>query len=159
MLHPIEMGLIVLACGVPLTAQTAAPDHTIQDAVTTTRAIGTLLAREQTTYRLLDTCAQEFAMLQPVAIQGRQRWQAQHVELLAQARKLRAALPGKIDQEIDSLVDSHVRAINDKLASYPSSQRFRICERLINVINTGQWDISVVAPEAAAVVQRHAHTR
>lgn len=149
----------------------AAPPLAYEQAMELTRAAGKILAKQRTTETLLRDCVSTFAPLQQPATHARDHWQSHNAVIVAQATRLRADLVTQIAQQqatvnaakyaeqIDYLIDSNVRGIQEKLAQYPPAQRQPLCHRLMLSITAGDWDIARALPEAQQIITRYFATQ
>lgn len=174
LLNPRYLTLIaaIMLCPVlTLNAAGNTPPLAYEQATELTRAVGKVLAKQRTTETLLRDCGTTFTALQQPASQARAHWQSHNADMVAQATRLRAHLVTQLAQQhtttnatqyaeqIDYLIDSNVRGIQEKLAQYPPAQRQPLCHRLMLSITAGDWDIAKALPEAQQIITRYLATQ
>ena len=152
-------------------ASFAARPLAYEQAMELTRAAGKVLAKQRTVEVVLNDCTSAFTPLQQSAAKARAHWQSHNADIVAQATRLHHHLLTQITQlqtttnaekyteQINYLIDSNVRGIQQKLAQYPVEQRQPLCHRLMLSISAGDWDVAKALPDTQQIITRYLATQ
>jgi len=118
-----------------------------------------VILAQQTTLRLLDYCAAQYAHLADPASQAKQEWHSRNRLIINKTQAIRDLLFNMIKTQqnpfnaekyaldMDKLVNVGITQFKNKLAGYPTRQRHYICNRFILSSAKGDRDIAVLQPE------------
>lgn len=141
------------------------PNIDYKHAKSLNQSIGKIFLAEQTTFTLLDFCADNYKYIRDATSNAREKWNRHNQPILTRARTLQSRLfrsiknqHGEFNTEkyalqVDVLVQNGVSTLKYKLQSYNPKQRHYLCNRIVLSVSTGEWDIDRKIPEAYQMIK------